>query len=100
MSSHILTLPGLIHLSASLCPSRRVNPFIYFYNRPSLFTFHQLYRQVHVCVCARKCNSFLKLIILFLVELGLHCCVQTFSTCSEQGLLITVASLAAEGLIL
>ena len=43
-------------------------------------------------------------IYLFLAELGLCCCAQAFSSCSEQGLLfgvvcgllIAVASLAAE----
>ena len=48
-------------------------------------------------------NSFL-FIYLFLAALGLRCCVQAFSSSSEQGLLfivvhgllIVVASLAAE----
>ena len=43
-------------------------------------------------------------IYLFLAALGLHCCVQAFSSCSERGLLfvavpgllIAVASLVAE----
>ena len=43
-------------------------------------------------------------IYLFLAALGLHCCAQAFSSCSEQwllfvavrGLLITVASLVVE----
>ena len=43
-------------------------------------------------------------IYLFLAALGLHCCVQAFSSCGEQGLLfvvvcgllIAVASLVAE----
>ena len=43
-------------------------------------------------------------IYLFLAALGLHCCTQAFSSCSEQGLLfvavrgllIAVASLVAE----
>ena len=43
-------------------------------------------------------------IYLFLAALGLHCCAQAFSSCSEQGLLfvavcrllIAVASLVAE----
>ena len=47
---------------------------------------------------------FNKFIYLFLAALGLHCCVQAFSSCSEQGLLfvvvrgllIVVASLVAE----
>ena len=53
-----------------------------------------------------KINLFILFIlfILFLAALGLHCCVQAFSTCGEQGLLfvavrgllITVASLVAE----
>ena len=33
---------------------------------------------------------------LFLAALGLHRCAQTFSNCSEHGLLIAVASLVAE----
>ena len=45
-----------------------------------------------------------KFIYLFLVVLGLRCCVQTFSSCNERellfivvlGLLIAVASLVAE----
>ena len=45
-----------------------------------------------------------KFIYLFLAALGLHCCEQAFSSCGElgllfvavRGLLITVASLAAE----
>ena len=49
--------------------------------------------------------SFLiNLFILFLAALGLHCCVQAFSSCCERGLLfvvvcgllIAVASLTAE----
>ena len=47
---------------------------------------------------------FIYLVNLFLAALGLCCCAQAFSSCSEQGilfvaacsLLITVASLAAE----
>ena len=47
---------------------------------------------------------FFKLINLFLVALGLRCCVQPFSSCRERGLLfvavcgllIVVASLVAE----
>ena len=38
--------------------------------------------------------SFLKkclFIYLFLVGLGLHCCVQVFSSCGEQGLLLFIA---------
>ena len=51
-------------------------------------------------------NLFLKIIIyvLFLAALGLRCCSQAFSSCSEQelvlvavlGLLIAVASLVVE----
>ena len=54
-----------------------------------------------------KIDNFFFLIfnfILFLAELGLRCCAQAFSSCSEQGLLfvavrgllIVVASLVAE----
>ena len=47
---------------------------------------------------------FLKFIYLFLAALGLHCCVQAFSSCGERellfvavrGLLIAVASLVAD----
>ena len=47
---------------------------------------------------------FINLFILFLAVLGLHCCVQAFASCGEQGLLfvavrgllIAVASLVAE----
>ena len=47
---------------------------------------------------------FYKFIYLFLAALGLHCCVQVFSSCGEQrllfivvcGLLIAVASLVVE----
>ena len=47
---------------------------------------------------------FLLLFNLFLAALGLHCCVQAFSSCGEQGLLfiamcrllIVVASLVTE----
>ena len=47
---------------------------------------------------------FYKFIYLFLAALGLRCCVRTFSSCSEQGLLfvavcrlfIAVASVVAE----
>ena len=46
----------------------------------------------------------INLIYLFLVALGLHCCVQAFSSCGERGplfvavcgLLIVVSSLVAE----
>ena len=50
-------------------------------------------------------NLFIYLLIyLFLAALGLHCCAQAFSSCSERellfvavrGLLIAVASLVAE----
>ena len=49
-------------------------------------------------------SVFLKLINLFLAALGLRCCAQAFSSCSElgllfvvvRGLLIAVASLVAE----
>ena len=49
------------------------------------------------------CLSF-KFIYLFLAALGLHCCAQAFSSCSERGLLfvvvcrllIVVASLVVE----
>ena len=34
--------------------------------------------------------GFLKLIYLFLAALGLHCCMQAFSSCGEQGLLFVV----------
>ena len=52
------------------------------------------------------CRTFLNLLILFLVVLGLHCCPRTFSSCSKPGLLfivgyrllIVVASLAVCGL--
>ena len=48
--------------------------------------------------------NFYLFIYLFLAALGLRCCVQAFSSCSEQGLLfvavhgllIAVASLVAE----
>ena len=48
--------------------------------------------------------KFIYLIYLFLAALGLRCCAQAFSSCSEQGLLfvavrgllIAVASLVAE----
>ena len=48
----------------------------------------------------------LYLMIFFLAALGLHCCVQAFSSCGEQGplfvavrgLLTTVASLVEHGL--
>ena len=40
--------------------------------------------------------KYFKKFIYFLVALGLCCCVQTFSNCSEQGLLIVGASLLAE----
>ena len=47
---------------------------------------------------------YFNLFILFLAALGLHCCAQAFSSCSEQGLLFVavhglltaVASLVAE----
>ena len=47
---------------------------------------------------------FINLFILFLAALGLSCCTQAFSSCSEQGLLfvavhgllIAVASLVAQ----
>ena len=35
-------------------------------------------------------NSLDLFIYLFLAALGLHCCVQAFSSCSEQGLLFVV----------
>ena len=35
-------------------------------------------------------------VYLFLAVLVLRCCVQAFSSCSERGLLIAVASLVAE----
>ena len=49
-------------------------------------------------------NKFIYFIYLFLTALGLRCCAQAFSSCSEQGLLfiavcgllIAVASLVAE----
>ena len=52
----------------------------------------------------RPDSVFVFLIYLFLAVLSLHCFAQTFSSCSEQGLLsglvsgflITVASLVAE----
>ena len=51
-----------------------------------------------------KCITFKKIFYLFLAELGIHCCARAFSSCSERGLLfiavrgllIVVASLAAE----
>ena len=51
-----------------------------------------------------KLLLFIYLIYLFLAALGLRCCAQAFSSCSEQGLLfvvvhgllIAVASLVAE----
>ena len=54
---------------------------------------------LYFCFCASTILSF-----LFLAALGLHCCTQAFSSCSEQvllfiavqGLLIAVASLVAE----
>ena len=58
-------------------------------------------------VPALQATQFLKVylfIYLFLAALGLHCCMQAFSSCGEQGLLfvvvrrllIVVASLVAE----
>ena len=49
-------------------------------------------------------NKFIYFIYLFLAALGLRCCMQAFSSCSEwglllvavRGLLIAVASLVAE----
>ena len=57
-----------------------------------------IYTHIYAYIC-----GFLK-IYLFLAALGLHCCEQAFSSCSEQGLpffavrglLIAEASLAAE----
>ena len=54
-------------------------------------------------VCFQSINLSIYLSI-FLAELGLHCCVQAFSSCGKQGLLfvvvcgllIAVASLVAE----
>ena len=56
-------------------------------------------REVPVLFCL-----FFKLINLFLAALGLHCCAQAFSSCSElglffvavRGLLIEAASLVVE----
>ena len=56
-----------------------------------------IYFFIHVC-------GFLKIIYLFILALGLHCCVQDFSSCVEWGLLfvavcrllIAMASLVAE----
>ena len=57
------------------------------------------------------CISFIKILFmfmyLFLAVLGLHCCMEAFSSCGEQwlllvaacGLLIAVASLAERGLL-
>ena len=58
-----------------------------------------------LCVPGAVLDTFLKkLINLFLVVLGLRCCVWAFSSCGERGLLFTgvrrlliaVASLVAE----
>ena len=57
-----------------------------------------------VCVSNLPLSLFLKNFHLFLATLGLCCCVRTFSSCSEWGLLlvavhghlIAVASLVAE----
>ena len=54
-------------------------------------------------IYSRYCDKFL-FIYLFLAALGLRCCAQAFSSCSEQGLLffavcvllIAVASLVVE----
>ena len=40
--------------------------------------------------------SFYSFVDLLLAALSLHCCVLTFSRCSEPGLPLAVASLAAE----
>ena len=53
---------------------------------------------------AADLSFFFNLFILFWAALGLHCCTQAFSSCSEwgllfvavHGLLIAVASLVAE----
>ena len=59
-------------------------------------------RSKKVCIKAFYC--FVLFFYLFLAVLGLRCCAQAFSSCSEQGLLfiavrgllIAVASLVAE----
>ena len=66
----------------------------------------QIARQGRVlfCFCFLKKYLFIYLFIYFLAALGLRCCAQAFSSCSEQGLLsvvvrgllIAVASLVAE----
>ena len=58
----------------------------------------------HSYLFFKKINLFIYFIYLFLAALGPHCCVPAFSSCSEpgllfvvvRGLLIAVASLAAE----
>ena len=59
-----------------------------------------------LCQILRWLFFFLIFIYLFLAELGLHCCVQVFSSCGERGyclvvvrkLLVLVASLVAHRL--
>ena len=64
-------------------------------------------QESNLCPCSGSMESFLKnkfIIYLFLAALGLHCCTQAFSSCSEWGLLfvavcrilIAVASLVPE----
>ena len=51
-----------------------------------------VYRQLQSLICfffLKQTARFLKnLINLFLGVLGLHCCVQAFSSCDERGLLL------------
>ena len=71
------------------------------------FPFLTMKMSLHDLPCIiseNMCGFVVKIIYLVLVVQGLRCCAQTFSGCSEQGLLfivvlgllIAVASLAAE----
>ena len=59
-----------------------------------LLSLHEYLLQAFAVV--KYFKKFIYSFIYFLVALGLCCCVQTFSNCSEQGLLIVGASLLAE----
>ena len=41
----------------------------------------------HLLLCWGGCHTIFKKLIIYLAVLGLHCCMQAFSSCSEQGLL-------------
>ena len=67
--------------------------------------YASFFYKVLIMVTLFLINLFIYLLIyLFLAALGLHCCAQAFSSCSERellfvavrGLLIAVASLVAE----